>query len=302
LVVAMAMVLFGTLYPLAIDAITGNKISVGPPYFNLLFIPLTIPLALIVGVGSMSRWKNDQFDRFSSPIIRFLLISLIISAISTYILSTDAFSWLGFAGLALSIWVMLWSIFSIVERLKNQSDWRTGLKKVPASIWGMAVAHFGIAIFIMGVTHVNAYSIEKDLRMNRGESYQIGKYTFTFNGVQNIREANYMANEGLFEISQGGSALFELKPQKRFYSSSNPMTEAAIDTTLGRDLYVSLGEDLGSGAWSVRIYQKSFVACIWLGGLLMALGGLLATTDRRYRRPVKKVAPATANTAAAATA
>ena len=287
LVVATAMVLFGTLYPLVIDAISGNKISVGPPYFNTMFIPLTIPLAIIVGVGSMSRWKRDQIHRFIPKIILFIVASLLISALATFLLSVSSFAWGGFAGLALAIWVILWSIHSVVDRLRHQSNWRIGIKKIPASIWGMAVAHFGIAVFIIGVTHVNTYSVEKDIRMNPGESYQLGKYNFTFAGVSRVAEANYQANEGRFiigDIEQPANAsLFELTPQKRFYSSGNAMTEAAINTTLGRDIYVSLGEDLGQGAWSVRLYLKSFVACIWLGGFLMALGGLIATTDRRYR-------------------
>jgi len=291
LVVSAAMVLFGTLYPLVIDAISGNKISVGPPYFNSMFIPLTVPLAIIVGVGSMSRWKRDRISRFLPMIGVFLLSSLIVSAGFTNLLSVNTFAWGGFAGLALGIWVILWSLYSLY-RLKHQQNWVKGLSNIPASIWGMSVAHLGIAIFIIGVTHVNTYSVEKDLRMTRGESYQLGNYTFTFDGVTRKREANYLADEGRFVIVHKNHKTdahnIELKPQKRAYSTSNPMTEAAINTTLGRDLYVSLGEDLGDGAWSVRLYLKSFVACIWLGGLFMALGGLIATTDRRYRRPNKK--------------
>jgi cytochrome c-type biogenesis protein CcmF len=287
LVVAAAMVLFGTLYPLVVDAITGNKISVGPPYFNSMFIPLTIPLAVIVGVGSMSRWKQDQLSRFVPMIGAFLFVSLLISALFTYYLSNDGFAWMGFSGLALGIWVMLWSGFSIFERLKNHNNWLTGLRKTPASIWGMAVAHFGISVFIIGVTHVNTYSIEKDVKLNPGDVYELGNYQFTFEGVSRISELNYVANQGVFDVGYEDETFMQLKPQKRFYSTSNPMTEAAIHTTLARDLYVSLGEDLGNGAWSVRLYLKSFVACIWMGGFLMALGGLLATCDRRYRRPIK---------------
>ncbi|MEM7358736.1 MAG: heme lyase CcmF/NrfE family subunit [Pseudomonadota bacterium] len=292
LVVAAAMVLFGTLYPLIVDAFSGNKVSVGPPYFNAMFIPLTIPLAIIVGVGSMSRWKRDSFSRFLPMIAMFLFLSLGSSAVFTYLLSSKSgisnFSWGGFAGLALGLWVGIWALFSIFERLKNHQSWWKGLRRTPASIWGMATAHLGIAVFIIGVTHVNTYSIEKDLRMEPGETYQLGEYAFKFNGVYRTQGPNYVANEGVFDIDHGGDAMLQLKPQKRFYSSSNPMTEAAINTNLSRDLYVSLGEDLGQGAWSVRLYLKSFVACIWLGGFFMALGGMIATADRRYRRPVRQ--------------
>ena len=287
LVVAAAMVLFGTLYPLLADALSGNKVSVGAPYFDVMFSWLTIPLAVIVGVGSMSRWKRDSIGRFRLMLALFLLACLSLSALVTYQLSVDEFAWGGFAGLALGIWVMLWSFYSIWDRLKNQKNWLIGIKKTPAAIWGMAIAHFGIAVFIIGVTHVNTYSIEKDIRMEPGEVYQLGNYEFTFDGVKRINELNYVANEGAFRIKTEQGSLIQLRPQKRFYSSSNPMTEAAIDTTLSRDLYISLGEDLGGGAWSVRLYLKSFVACIWLGGLFMALGGLFAVADRRFRRPVK---------------
>jgi len=289
LVISAAMVLLGTLYPLLIDALSGNKVSVGPPYFNSMFIPLMIPLAIVVGVGSMSRWKKDRLSRFNKPVLIILISSLGLSGIFTNQLTLTTFSWTGFAGLALGIWVMCWAIYSIVERLQNYDSWYEGLRKTPASIWGMTVAHFGIAVFIIGVSNVNTYSIEKDIRMNPGESYQLGDYLFTFEGVSRVSEFNYNANEGSFQVGKSGQDLFKLKPQKRFYSTSSPMTEAAINTTIGRDLYVSLGEDLGQGAWSVRLYLKSFVACIWIGGFLMALGGLLATADRRYRRPIKTI-------------
>jgi len=288
-VISAFMVLIGTLAPLLVDAISGNKISVGPPYFDFMFALITIPLAVIVGIGSTSRWKRDDASRFAPQTLLILVASLILSGVFTYMLSNDGFAWGGFAGLALGIWVMLWSVFSLAERLKNQNDWRSGLRKIPASIWGMATAHFGIAVFIIGVTHVNTYSQEKDVRLNPGESYQLGKYSFQFNGVTKVKEQNYLANEGRFIVSIGPDKSINLNPQKRFYSSGNPMTEAAINTTLTRDLYVSLGDELGEGTWSVRLYLRSFVACIWLGGFLMALGGLIATADRRYRRPIKDI-------------
>jgi len=288
LVIAAFMVLLGTLAPIFMDAI-GKKISVGAPYFDFMFALLTIPLAVVVGIGSTSRWKRDEFRRFSPQTLTILASSLILSAIFTWVLSSDGFEIGGFAGLSLGIWVILWSIHSILDRLKNQDDKFTGLKKIPASIWGMSVAHFGIGIFVIGVAHVNTYSQEKDVRLKPGETYEMAGYEFSFDGVTQIRKDNYVANQGKFIIAAKSGSMFKLEPEKRFYSSGNPMTEAAIDTTLGRDVYVSLGDDLKDGSWSVRLYLKSFVACIWVGGLLMALGGLIATADRRYRRPVKKM-------------
>ncbi len=290
LVVAAFMVLVGTLAPILFDAF-GKKMSVGAPYFDLMFAALTIPLAIIVGIGSTSRWKRDQFSRFKPQTLIIFAASLLLGAITTFVLSVDDFQWGGFFGSTLGIWVMLWSFYGLLDRLKNQSNWIKGLRKTPASIWGMTVAHFGMAVFIIGVTHVNTYSLEKDVRLAPGDSYTMGDYTFTFNGVNQKREFNYLANEGKFLVSVAPNTdtEFTLAPQKRFYSSGNPMTEAAIDTTITRDVYVSLGEELEQGAWSVRFYLRSFVACIWLGGLLMALGGMIATADRRYRRPIKSM-------------
>ena len=291
LVVAAAMILFGTLYPLLIDAIGSGKISVGPPYFNSLFIPLTIPLAIIMGIGAASRWKKDQLSRFYLLMAAFLIVSLLSSIIiSNYLSGEQAISWSAVAGLALAIWVICWTLYGLIDRIKHQQNMATALFKIPASIWGMTVAHFGIAVFIIGVTHINTYSIEKDIRLTKGETHQLGNYHFTFNGVEKIQAQNYIANQGQFIVTRNNKQIAELKPEKRFYSSGNPMTEAAIDGNLVRDLYISMGEPLENGDWSVRLYYKSFVRCIWLGGFLMALGGLIATADRRYRRPIKQAA------------
>ncbi|GAA6137703.1 heme lyase CcmF/NrfE family subunit [Arenicella sp. 4NH20-0111] len=289
-VVAAFMVLVGTLAPILFDAF-GKKISVGAPYFDFMFALLTIPLAIIVGIGSTSRWKRDDLSRFKPQSLIILASSLVLGGLTTFMLSVDEFKWGGFFGSSLGYWVLLWSLYGLLERLKHQTSVLTGIRKIPASIWGMSVAHFGVAVFIIGVTHVNTYSLEKDISLAPGDTYTLGEYEFTFNGVTQKREANYTANEGDFLVSVASNSnnAFTLNPQKRFYSSGNPMTEAAIDTTLARDIYVSLGDELKNGAWSARLYMRSFVACIWVGGFLMALGGLISITDRRYRRPIKKM-------------
>ncbi len=288
LVITAFMVLVGTLAPILYDAL-GRKISVGAPYFDLMFALLMIPLAFIVGVGSNSRWKQDQLSRFNTLSLILAAISLVTSAVVTFHLSHSGFSFGAFAGLALAIWVGLWSFVSLNDRLKHKDNKLKGLTTIPASIWGMMVAHLGIAVFIVGVTHVNAYSIERDVRIKAGDTYVLGNYTFTFDGVERIKESNYLADQGRISIAGPNAQAFDLLPQKRQYSSGNPMTEAAINTRLSRDVYVSLGENLGDGYWSLRLYLRSYVACIWLGGFFMALGGLLATFDRRYRRPRKKL-------------
>ena len=290
-VVAAFMVFVGTLAPILYDAL-GRKISVGAPYFDLMFVILMVPLAALVGIGSNSRWKQDKLARFKAVSLALAIASLGLSAIFTSYLSNNGFTFEKFylgawAGLALAIWVALWSFVGIIDRLKNQQDKLSGLKSIPASIWGMTIAHFGLAVFIVGVTHVNAYSIEKDVRLKTGESFELGAYHFKFNGVERIKEQNYDAQQGEFMVSQNGHKQFELLPQKRSYSSGSPMTEAAINTKLSRDVYVSLGDNLGDGSWTVSLYLRSFVACIWLGGFIMAFGGLIAILDRRFRRPVK---------------
>ena len=283
---AAFMVLVGTLYPLIIDALTGQKLSIGPPYFDAMFALLMVPLAILIGIGSMSRWKQDKPARFIPASLVLLSVTLLSAAVITHYLSTDHFAWSAWLGLSLGIWVALWAIYAGFERLRYYNNKFTALRTTPASVWGMMVAHLGIAVFIVGVTHVNVYSLEKDIKLSAGESYTLGSYTFQFEGVQQVREANYLAEEGRFLVRFKEQAqTIELKPQKRYYSSGNPMTEASIDTSLTRDLYVSLGDNVEARAWSVRLYIRAYVVCIWIGGFMMALGALIACFDRRYRNP-----------------
>ncbi|HEY4732887.1 MAG TPA: cytochrome c-type biogenesis CcmF C-terminal domain-containing protein, partial [Gammaproteobacteria bacterium] len=165
----------------------------------------------------------------------------------------------------------------------------SGLGGLSRSYYGMQLAHLGIAVFIIGVTLVNGYETEKDVRMEVGDTTSVGGYEFRFNGVTAIEGPNYQAKKGFILVSKNGRVVMELNPEKRIYNvQQTPMTEAAIDTGLFRDLYVSLGEPVSGGAWSVRIYNKPFVDWVWGGCVLMALGGLLAATDRRYRLAVRK--------------
>ena len=284
LVCAAFMVMVGTLHPLIIDALTGQKLSIGPPYFDSMFTILMVPLALLIGYGSMGRWKQDHIGRFANPTAVLITLTLLCSGITTYYLSSVQFEWAAFLGLSLGLWVAFWALYAGFERLRYQNSYWNAIKRTPASTWGMMVAHLGIAVFIVGVTHVNVYSLEKDIKLAPGESYTLGDYQFQFDGVRQINEQNYIAQQGEFLVTfKNLNQPISLNPQKRYYSSGNPMTEAAIDSTLARDLYVSLGEHVEAGAWSVRLYLRSFVACIWLGGFLMALGGLIACFDKRFR-------------------
>jgi cytochrome c-type biogenesis protein CcmF len=275
-------VLLGTLYPLIIDALNLGKLSVGPPYFNAVFVPVMVPLLMLMAVGPMARWKQADLKDMA----RRLRISLVLSLIAGAALPKLMGVWtpLTAMGCLLAVWIASSTIFQIIERLKK------GTGYPPPSFWGMHVAHFGIAVFILGVTLVGGYQEEKDVRMQAGDSVTVGGYTLRLIGIDDaVPGPNYRAVRGTVELLKNGQVLKTLHPEKRnYFSSEMPMTEAAIDAGFTRDIYVSLGEQLDSGgAWSVRVYFKPFVEWIWGGCLLMAAGGVLALIDRRYRLRVK---------------
>jgi cytochrome c-type biogenesis protein CcmF len=279
LVVAAASILLGTLYPLAVDALGLGKISVGPPYFNSVFIPLTAPLAMLVGVGALARWKRDSFENLW-PKLRVAFIAALVLGVAYAALATPQFLWQAAFGMVLAIWVAGSTLTAIRERLGPHRNWR----HIPRGFWGMVLGHTGIAVFIVGVTLTSLYSTEKDVRLAPGESYEMGGYRFDFSGVDVTKGPNYTAYRGNLVASRDGQEVAEMHPEKRIYLvQTMPMTEAAIDPGLTRDLFVALGEDLGDGAWSLRIYHKPFVRWLWLGALLMAIGAGIAATDRRYR-------------------
>ncbi len=287
LVATTATILLGTLYPLVIDALGLGKISVGPPYFNGVFVPLMAPLAFFVGIGVLARWRQDNVKRLWQlvmiPLASSLAIGLILALVQTH------FSWAALIGLTLAVWTAIGAGLGIFDRLKNKTDKFTALFEQPLSIWAMTIAHLGIAVFIVGVTMVSTYSEEKDIRLAPNESLQLAGFDFLFHGVKPATGANYQANEGHFTVTKNQNLVAELHPEKRIYNASGmPMTEAGIDAGLTRDLFVALGEPLGNdGSWALRVYYKPFVRWIWIGGLFMAFGGLLAVLDKRYRRETK---------------
>ncbi len=298
LVVAALSVLLGTLYPLALDALQLGKISVGPPYFAAVFVPLMLPLAALAGFGPMLRWKSDVFVAASKRLRIVLALSL---ALALGIALTQGLGLLAFTGVAVAVWVIASTLRNVGSRLRGKG-W-AGLVSVPRAFYGMTFAHLGLGIFILGVTMTGATSLERDLRMDIGDKVELGGYTFTFQGVRAVTGSNYEAKQGTVTVTRDGEPIASLYPEKRVYRvQTNPMTETGIDAGLLRDLYVSLGEPLANGAWSLRVYFKPFIRWIWLGALCMALGGLLAATDRRYRIAVRArdetTAPAPAQFAA----
>jgi cytochrome c-type biogenesis protein CcmF len=288
LVVAAGSVLLGTLYPLLLDALGLGKISVGPPYFSSVFIPLMVPAVVLMGIGPMARWKQDSPSELAFK-LRYAFIASIFISVPFPLVFMGGPSLGVTLGVALAIWVIFTNLQNLGAKLRYKGSLWEGLRGLPRGFYGMTLAHLGMGVFIIGVTMTTAYSLEKDVKMAPGDSLKLAHYTFEFNGVVEMPGANYQASRGTVRVIEDGRELTVLRPEKRIYRvQQTPMTEAAIDAGLFRDLYVSLGEPLEGGAWIVRVYYKPFVRWLWLGPLLMALGGLLAASDRRYRMAAKQ--------------
>ncbi len=288
LLVAAGSVILGTLYPLIIDALDLGKISVGPPYFEAVFVPLMTPALFLIGLGPIARWKKTSLPDLMVRMRWAFAVSVITAVITPFIMG----EWkpLVSFGLLMAFWIMASVVVGIKHRIDSSGEGGifTRLSKQSRSYYGMHFAHFGVAVFIVGVTLVNGYEIEKDVRMDIGSTVALKDYTFQFNGAKPVPGPNYSGMQGEVAVIQNNQKVGVLYPEKRTYNASGmPMTEAAIDTGLTRDLYVALGEPLENGAWIVRVYHKPFVLWIWLGCVFMALGGILAATDRRYRLTIK---------------
>lgn len=291
LVVAAGSVLLGTLYPLLVDALGLGKISVGPPYFNAVFVPVMAPVLLLMAAVPLARWKNAELREMAGRLWGPAAFGVACGVAVPLLLG----GWTVLTGLGMLLagWIGASTFMQVAKRLKSGVP--------PASFWGMHLGHLGVAVFVVGVTLVGGYQEEKDVRMEPGDVTTVGGHEFKFMGVRDVQGPNYRAARGEFQVTKNGKPLRALFPEKRTYASSTmPMTEAAIDPGVTRDVYVSLGEALEGKAWAVRVYYKPFVNWIWGGCLLMALGGLMAVMDRRYRLKVKSAAAAEANLRGAA--
>jgi cytochrome c-type biogenesis protein CcmF len=282
LVVSAASILLGTLYPLLIDALNLGKISVGPPYFNAVFVPLMIPLLVLMGVAPLTNWKSTQLI----PVIKRLWFAgvLAVCAAIGLPLIMGSFTWLTSIGFLLAFWVIGSGVLQMIRQVR--------FGKLTGSFIGQQIAHSGIAIFVIGITMVGGFQEEKDVRMLPGETVTVGGYQIQMQGINEVPGPNYQAIRGTFTLMHDGKLQATLYPEKRkYFSSSMPMTEAAINAGITRDVYVSLGEELEDKAWAVRVYYKPFVDWIWGGCLIMALGGVFVMADKRYRmKPKKSVA------------
>ena len=283
LVVACASVLLGTIYPLILDSLNAGKISVGPPYFNSVFVPIMIPVVFLMGLTPWTNWKNADPVQLARRVWGIAAVAVGFAIVVPLLLGE--LTWLIAIGIWLAFWVFGSGLVQIVRRLKSGMP--------PRSFWGMQLGHFGIGVFIVGVTMVGGYQEEKDVRMERGDVVTVGGYQFKLEGVARVEGPNYEAIRGTVVVSKGGVVKTTLYPEKRNYGEgSMPMTEAAIDSGVTRDVYVSLGEQLEGNAWAVRAYYKPYVDWIWIGCLFMALGGLVAMSDKRYRLKRKQAVAA----------
>ena len=279
LVVASGSVLLGTLYPLLIDALNLGKISVGPPYFNAVFVPIMVPALFLLGIGPWANWKSTNLN----ALLKRLWLAAVVAVVAAILIPRmmGEFTILTALGFLLSFWIIASGVLQIIRQFK--------IGKPTRSFIGMQLGHIGIAVFVIGVTMVGAYQEEKDVRMMPGDTVSVGGYQIRLVEVGQAQGPNYQATRGVFELGRHGRAEEVLYPEKRNYDSSTmPMTEAAINAGLTRDIYISLGEPLEGNAWAVRVYFKPFVDWIWGGCLLMALGGLFAVLDKRYRLRLKK--------------
>src|SRR5919198_252815 len=271
LTAAAGAVFLGTLYPLAIDALGVGKISVGPPYFETVFVPLMAPALFLMGVGPLARWKHA-----SLPELAVLLRWALAVSIAVGLLLPLAFGqWHALTGfaLALAIWIAITGLMSLRKRPRGSRAYL-----------GMVLAHLGVAVFVVGVTLVKSYESDRDANLKPGDAIELAGYAFRLDEVTNVRGPNYIAARAKITVMRNEQPLTVLYPEKRLYVVQNmPMTEAAIQPGLTRDLYVSLGDPLEGGGWFVAARVKPFVDWIWGGCLIMALGGLLAASDRRYR-------------------
>ena len=282
LLVMTATVLLGTLYPLIIDALGSGKISVGPPYFNSVTVPLAMVLFMVMGFGFFLRWKKDSASRVLKKTWIPLATSLVVAFVLPLVLVQE-FNYKTVMGLFAGSWITLAALMWVVSLGRSPF-------KLPLANWGSVIAHIGMAMTVIGITVVSLYDTEKDVRLEKGQSYEMAGYKFSFEGVEAYKGANYTANRATMSVTQDGKHITTVHPEKRDYGrDAMPMTEAGIDAGFTRDLFIALGEPLGKDAWSFRLYHKPFVRWIWLGAILMGLGGFLAALDKRYRR-MRKIA------------
>ena len=283
LMTALCVVFLGTLLPLVHKQLGLGSISIGAPFFDQMFLIIMTPFALLLGIGPLVKWRRDQFSEIRTPVV----VSVIVMAIAGFALPYFLHNKLTISvalGSMMSVIIVLLSLYEMKQRATHRESFFKGITKLSRSHWGMILAHLGVAMTVWGIAFSQNFSVERDVRMAVGDTVQIADYDFKFTGVSDANGPNYMGGKAQIDISKDGKPEATLFAEKRFYTVSKmPMTEAAIDWGFTRDLYVALGEKIEDNSWALRLYYKPFIRWIWIGGLFMALGGLLCMFDRRYR-------------------
>ena len=278
---ACAMVLLGTLYPLLADALGLGKISVGPPYFGTLFLLLMAPLVLLVPFGPLTRWQSEQASKPLAMLAPWFGFALVLGVVAWFMAPQGA--WKTGLGVFGAVWVALGTLRFAWTRLKPGSG------RFTAEMLGMTLAHLGIAVFVTGAMLVEAQNVLREVPMAPGQTQEIGRYSFRFDGVERVQGPNYVADRGHVQVFRDGKPLELLHPEKRAYASGGQvMTDAGIHAGVRADIFVALGESLGGDTWAVRLHVKPFMRWVWAGALLMALGGFVTATDRRFRQIPKE--------------
>ena len=283
LMTALCVVFLGTLLPLVHKQLGLGSISIGAPFFDQMFLIIMTPFALLLGIGPLVKWRRDQFSEIRTPVV----VSVVVMAIAGFALPYFLHNKLTVSvmlGTMMSVIIVLLSLYEMKQRATHRESFFKGITKLSRSHWGMILAHLGVAMTVWGIAFSQNFSVERDVRMAVGDTVQIADYDFKFTGVNDANGPNYMGGKAQIDISKDGKPEATLFAEKRFYTVSKmPMTEAAINWGFTRDLYVALGEKIEDNSWALRLYYKPFIRWIWIGGLFMALGGLLCMFDRRYR-------------------
>ncbi|HUU24694.1 MAG TPA: heme lyase CcmF/NrfE family subunit [Methyloceanibacter sp.] len=303
LTVACAAVFVGTLYPLALEAVTGEKISVGAPFFNLTFVPLIVPLLIAAPFGPLLAWKRGDLLAAAQRLMAAAIVSLAVMIVALAL--NQRGPWLAPLGIGLGIWLLMGAATDIAFRVKlfgasSAESWRR-MRNLPRAAYGGALAHAGLGVMVIGLVATTAWRSERIEALAPGGTVDIAGYQLVFKGVAPRRGPNYQERVGTFEVTRGGSPVTTLAPSKRaFVVEKSATTEAGIHNSWRGDLYVVLGDELKDGAYSVRVYFNPLVRFIWLGALLMFFGGAVSLSDRRLRVGAPKRAKSKPAAAAAA--
>lgn len=284
----LSVVFLGTILPLIHKQIGLGSVSIGAPFFNQMFLILMVPFAFILGIGPLVKWRRDQISAIRTPVMISLVMMIALGFGLPYLVG-NRITATSVMGVMMSAIIVILSLYEMHTRATHRHSFLTGMLKLSRSHWGMVFAHLGVAMTVFGIAMSHNFSIEKDVRMREGDSVQILDYNFTFKGLKITDGANYQGGTADIEITRNGKPEATLHAEKRFYNVSKMgMTEAAIDWGFTRDLYAALGEQIDDGSWGLRLYYKPFIRWIWLGGVFMALGGLLCMLDKRYRIRVEE--------------